>query len=194
MARRALRQRYGPLRRAFSIGDKLRIAKPDWQIVKRLPGATYGRKKSGFTLRSADPPRAHTTQARNVDLERLGDLLLLPGLVASAHNLGGFAFDDDCYSFALNEGTLDSLHFIVAVGNWLTERNNLPYNGQSRKCWANNGSHYVCLPDIGSILGTGAAAGIPSACYPQQYRNWTETGQLRSHHATRQSLMSTSSL
>jgi hypothetical protein len=27
------------------------------------------------------------------------------------------------------------------------------------------------------VLGTGAAAGISSAYYPQQYRNWTETGQ-----------------
>jgi hypothetical protein len=36
------------------------------------------------------------------------------------------------------------------------------------------GQNTINLPEI---LGTGAAAGISSAYYPQQYRNWTETGQ-----------------
>jgi hypothetical protein len=36
------------------------------------------------------------------------------------------------------------------------------------------GQHAINLPEI---VGTGAAAGISSAYYPQQYRNWTETGQ-----------------
>jgi hypothetical protein len=36
------------------------------------------------------------------------------------------------------------------------------------------GQNTINLPEI---VGTGAAAGISSAYYPQQYRNWTETGQ-----------------
>jgi hypothetical protein len=36
------------------------------------------------------------------------------------------------------------------------------------------GQNTINLPEI---LGTGAAAGISSAYYPQQYRNRTETGQ-----------------
>ena len=36
------------------------------------------------------------------------------------------------------------------------------------------GQSTINLPEI---LGTGTAAGISSAYYPQQYRNWTETGQ-----------------
>jgi hypothetical protein len=36
------------------------------------------------------------------------------------------------------------------------------------------GQNAINLPEM---LGTGAAAGISSAYYPQQYRNWTETAQ-----------------
>jgi len=43
------------------------------------------------------------------------------------------------------------------------------------------GQHAINLPEI---LRTGAIVGVSYAYYPQQYRNWIETGQRRLLNAT----------
>ena len=66
----------------------------------------------------------------------------------------------------------DNRYYRLGKGNFLRRTG---YSVSRLVVTRDDDSHNtINLPEI---LGTGAAAGISSAYYPQQYRNWTETGQ-----------------